>query len=252
MSVTTNNGAPSPTPGRSCTVIWDFDGTLVDSRQKNLSVTRLIIEEATGKRWQEFEALQTMASYAESHRRVSNWRFFYAEAFGMTEDDIDRVGGWWSEFQLDDDLVPPAIEGVPSTLEALSHLPHGIVSMNGRRNIESILESLGLGDHFDSVIGYEEVGMSSQKPDPEGLLKCIEHLTDSEPGVVFFIGDHVTDTECAARARVELQARGSPIHVVSIRAAYGPSIFDNWHTRPDHIAHHPEDVVDIIQTYMVS
>ena len=238
--------------GKHSAVIWDFDGTLVDSRQKNLNVTRAIIQEATGKPWRDFDVLRTMANYEASHRRVSNWRVFYAEAFGMTDEDIDRVGCWWSYFQLDNDLVPPAIEGVPSTLEALSHLRHGIVSMNSRLNIGAILGANGLNSHFGSVIGYEEVGLSSQKPDPEGLLKCIEQLTGFEPGVVFFVGDHVTDAVCAVRARKELSARGAEIQLVSIRAAYGPGVFDDWDTPPDHVAQRADQIVQIVQSYTES
>lgn len=252
MPDTTNNGTPSFEAGRKCTVIWDFDGTLVDSRQKNLKVTRAIIEEATGRPWQDFEALQSLPNYDDAHRRVENWKVFYADAFGMSAADIDRVGYWWSRFQMDDDTLPAAFDGIPETLKALSHLQHGIVSQNSRLNIASILKGIELDTHFQSIIGYEEVGLAHQKPAPEGLLQCIDHLTAFDPGVVLFIGDHVTDAICAARTRDKLAAQGHSVRVASVRAAYGPGDFHAWSIEPDHVAHHPEEVVDIISNYMVS
>ena len=44
----------------TCAIVWDFDGTLVDSRHRNLSVNRSIIGELTGRSWREFEALYTI------------------------------------------------------------------------------------------------------------------------------------------------------------------------------------------------
>ena len=42
----------SVTPAdRVAAVIWDFDGTLVDTRAKNIAVNRRIIEAVTGRPW---------------------------------------------------------------------------------------------------------------------------------------------------------------------------------------------------------
>jgi N-acetyl-D-muramate 6-phosphate phosphatase len=245
MSDPAHNGVPT----NRLSVVWDFDGTLVDSRHKNLLVTRAIIEEATGKPWTSFEALRTLSQYEESHRRVSNWRAFYRNAFGMSEEDVSRVGSWWSDFQLTDNTVPPPLDGVPGALEALSDIPHGIVSMNGKINIADILMSIGLGKHFDSIVGYEEVEMTDQKPSPTGLLKCIGELTDFAPGVTFFVGDHVTDAVCVVRAQEEVKKRGLDIEVLSIRAAYGPGAIGDWKTAPDYVALRADDIVDIVNDY---
>ena len=44
-------------------VIWDYDGTLVDSRQKNLSVTRKIVEKITNRSADEFPMLTDLEKY---------------------------------------------------------------------------------------------------------------------------------------------------------------------------------------------
>ena len=230
----------------TCTVIWDFDGTLVDSREKNLNVTRAIVEKFKGRSWRSFPALHTIESYADAHRSVPNWRIFYEESLGLNGADVDEVGLWWSEFQLDDKTVPATLHGIPETIKALGEFPHGIVSQNSRSNIHTILNAHGLDRSFGHIVGYEEVGMEHQKPSPVGLIQCIEALTAFEPGTVFFVGDHVTDAICAHRTHEVLQERGMNVTVRSIRAAYAPDEFSVWDTEADFVAHEPADVKDIV------
>ena len=234
---------------KGCGVIWDFDGTLVDSRQKNLSVTRAIIEKFKQQSWEAFPALRNLANYEEAHRRAPNWRVFYAESLNMSTDEIDQVGSWWSEFQQSDTSVPKPIDGIQEVLSALSQFPHGIVSQNCSANIHSILDLHGLGDVFDSIIGYQEVGMEHQKPSPKGLMQCIEELNGVEQGSVFFIGDHVTDAICAHQTRDAFIDRGIPIEVFSIRAAYAPGQFSVWNEQPDFVAHSPDEIVSIVEQH---
>jgi len=108
---------------------------------------------------------------------------------------------------------------VRETLEDLGHLPHGIVSQNARDVITATLGPLGLGERFGKVVGYQEVGPGRQKPASDGLLACLEALTDLAPGTAFYIGDHPTDTQCVAESRRELAARGLDIDAHLVHAA---------------------------------
>ncbi len=45
---------------RACAIMWDFDGTIVDSRHRNLSVNRKIVERLTGRAWEDFKALTSI------------------------------------------------------------------------------------------------------------------------------------------------------------------------------------------------
>ena len=40
-------------------IIWDYDGTLVDTHIKNLNVTRKIIEHITGKKPENIQSMNT-------------------------------------------------------------------------------------------------------------------------------------------------------------------------------------------------
>jgi phosphoglycolate phosphatase-like HAD superfamily hydrolase len=45
-------------------IIWDYDGTLVDTRHKNLNVTRNIIESIIEAGVKEFSALRSVGNYS--------------------------------------------------------------------------------------------------------------------------------------------------------------------------------------------
>lgn len=85
--------------------------------------------------------------------------------------------------------------------------------------------------------------MDRQKPEPDGLISCIKDLTDSEEGTIFYIGDHETDIQCAARANQIL----ADLEVLSIGVLYGTGI-DNvkWNTQPDFEANSVQELFDII------
>jgi HAD superfamily hydrolase (TIGR01549 family) len=218
----------------------------VDSRQKNFNVTRAIIEEITGQPASAFDTLESLDHYSAGVLRTVNWREFYGDAFGLSETEIDRAGTLWADYQLADDTVSTAFPGIAETLARLDALPHGIVSQNSRANIAAILQANNLADHFSVIIGYEEVDLKQQKPAPEGLLQCLRELTDWQPSRAFYIGDHVTDTQCVAEARVVLAERRIGVELVSVAAFYGAEPSEPWPITPDYIARHPCDIVEII------
>jgi phosphoglycolate phosphatase-like HAD superfamily hydrolase len=230
----------------ACAIIWDYDGTLVDSRHRNLSVNRSIIEDLTGRSWQDFEALHSVANYDAAVARCTNWRDFYQREFGLRENMLESAGRMWTRCHLTDETPVEPFAGVPETLQALAHLPHGIVSQNSRQIIQATLDPLGLGARFEHVIGYEQVAPGRQKPAPDGLLDCLERMTAPGPGAAFYVGDHPTDAMCVARARQEMTARGLEIDVRSIAVLYGGETVDGWPEAPDFLARTPEEIIGIV------
>ena len=233
-----------------CAVLWDFDGTLVDTRSRNLQVNRRIIGEIAGRPWDEFAVLRTQEDYDAAQRVATNWREFYRDNIGLDEAQIDLAGACWAPYQLEDSTPVPLAEGVAEALERLDGLPQGIVSQNARETIESLLTAHGLHRRFDCVIGYAEVAMARQKPAPDCLLLGLEKLTGIEPGRVLYIGDHPTDIRCAANANQELARRGRSLRVVSVAALWGPDAADDsWATGADHRAATPNDVVALVHRF---
>jgi phosphoglycolate phosphatase-like HAD superfamily hydrolase len=230
----------------ACAIIWDFDGTLVDSRHRNLNVNRSIMAGLTGRAWQDFKALRSIADYDAAVAGCTNWRDFYQNEFGLHEDMLESAGRMWTRHQLTDSTPVEPFTGVPQALEALGHLPHAIVSQNSRAIIMATLTPLGLQSRFDHVLGYEEVAPGRQKPAPDGLLDCLERLIPTGPATAFYVGDHPTDAACVARARREIAARGRDVEIWSIAARYGGESPDGWPDAPDFQALTPGDIVTIV------
>jgi HAD superfamily hydrolase (TIGR01549 family) len=230
-------------------IIWDFDNTLVDSRHKNLSVTRDIVERVTGRPAGQFEALVSVAAYDLAHHRVHNWQSFYKDELGLSSGRIRQAGDLWTEYQLRDRTPSPVFGGIAEVLEALADLPHGIVSQNSRDMILRELEQAGLGEAFENIIGYEEVSYHTQKPAPDGLLACLKALTDLRPGSVLYVGDHQTDLECARNANRVLSQDARDVSVLSVLAAYG-TVADGsdapWTREAGYRADRPTDILDIV------
>lgn len=228
-------------------VIWDFDGTLVDTTAKNLAVTRALLHEVIGPDAADVPALRDLHSYRAALRQHRGWRDFYRNDLRLTDDQALQAGSRWLEFQLRDDTRPPPIDGVPTVLEALAHLPQAIVSLNARDNILRLVSEIGIGHHFHTVLGFEAVPVEHQKPEPHALLLCIEQLTRMQPGRVLYIGDHESDTRCVAAANGRLRADGTPVHVLAVAALFDESASDgSWTTAPDYRARHPADVLEIV------
>jgi HAD superfamily hydrolase (TIGR01549 family) len=229
-------------------VIWDYDGTLVDTRAKNWSITRELVRRFTGVDPDTIDGLRSLEGYTRALHRHHNWRQLYVGEFGLSEEMTGEAGRVWTEYQLADDTVAPVYEGVESVLAELASLPHGIVSMNSRANIERSLEKRGLLGHFDVVIGYEEVSAERQKPAPDGLIKCLETLTDLASGHVVYVGDHRIDIECVRNANQVLAADGHDIRVFAIGAAYGIGAeFGAWPDDPDYAIRRPLELLPLVR-----
>jgi len=100
---------------------------------------------------------------------------------------------------------------------------------------------------FGYIVGYEEVDLKRQKPEPDGLLRCVDKLSKFEPGCVCYIGDHETDVQCVAKANRVLADGKIDVKIISIGAFYDiePDM-TTWQVRPDYEAQRADDILDIV------
>ena len=229
-------------------IIWDYDGTLADTRQKNLNVTRMIIKNISGRNPDEFSILEDVERYHQVTMQSSNWRKFYENEFQLNDEEINEAGSLWAEYQLSDSTPVTVFDGIKRVLSSFKGIPQGIVSQNSKRNICRHLEKEDLIKNFGQIVGYEEVEIDKQKPEPGGLINCIEKLIGSKSGVVFYIGDHETDIQCAMNANRVLQ--NTELKICSIGAFYGSdSNNSDWSVQPDYEAHRVQDIFNIINNF---
>jgi len=232
-------------------IVWDFDNTLVDTGARNRSVTRSIVTHLTGRDPDDYPALRDQRTYDRALHHTQNWQELYEVHFEMSREEIREAGRLWTRFQLDDETPADWFDGIAEAVTALAEWPQGIVSMNTRGNIVEALRRAGLHESFGLVVGCEEVPYHRQKPDPAGLLHCIETLIGASTrrqGTVIFVGDHPVDSECAENANRTLRGSGRGLRVTSVGAGYGTlASEDPWPIEPVHRAHAPADIPRIVR-----
>ena len=180
------------TRGRKRAALWDVDGTLIDSR--------------------EYHWLSWQGALAGEGFRVTPEQF--AASFGRRNDEILR--GFFPAYSPDEitrvgeakevayrrlvrergiDLLP----GVGRWLERLREggWLQAVASSAPRRNLEVIVEALGLEDYFAAVASAEDV--TEGKPDPQVFLVAAARL-GVEPSGCVVVEDAPAGTEAARRA----------------------------------------------------
>ncbi len=228
-------------------IVWDFDNTLVDTRARNLSVTRRIIRTVTGRDPDDYPPLRAQDAYDAAVHHTQNWQELYRVHFGLEPEQVTAAGRLWTGYQLADPTPTTWFDGVPEVVRSLGHLPQAIVSMNTRDNIREALRVASLDHAFEVVVGCEEVHDHRQKPAPDGLLLCLDRVAAVHGGFVIYVGDHPVDGACAENANHSLAERGVELRVVSIGASYGSVTGDEpWPVGPAYRASRPGEVLEVV------
>lgn len=169
-------------------VIFDLDGTLIDSRA-------LV--------YASFEhSMKVLAARHEISEEEKD-AFFgpplkvsYAKYFD-TEEEIEQAVKEYRRFytQHHDEYVT-VFEGVHEVLTELQQqgYPMAVVSNKMKDTLQMALDRLQLRGYFSSVIGGDEV--EKAKPDPQGLLKACEQLGMGHDDLIY-VGDSDADIMAA-------------------------------------------------------
>ncbi len=229
-------------------ILWDYDGTLVDSTRKNMEVTIDVLRRFhKGKDFPIPEILTSVEKYLEANYRYKNWRELYKNCYQLSEEQVNEAGKLWSPCQLANETLADLYPGLDNTIKAFAYISQGICSQNASANIHKSLDAFGLASYFTAIIGYEEVSNLQQKPDPAGFLKCIEQMgLDIEKTALIYIGDHQEDVVFAKNAEHALREAGQEVSVISIAVGYSGSSPETWHIKPDYIANSAEEINRII------
>ncbi|WP_375748425.1 HAD family hydrolase [Vibrio sp. HN007] len=230
-------------------ILWDYDGTLVNSVPKNIDITKNILSivapHLTGGNLP--KCLLSEVEYHKANHGAKNWQELYVDYYGLSHKEMLIAGGMWAEHQEKNQTEVTLFEGIRDVVHQFSHISHGVCSQNSRKNIQQVLAHNGIDTPFKAVVGYDDVSSGHQKPHPLGGIKCLESIfghTNSE--LLMYIGDHEADTKFAQNLQLEL---GDKTRVISVAAAYSHSNPDSWTIKPDYIARDVEDLLHIIGKY---
>ena len=182
-------------------LVFDLDGTLVDTKYDMLDAGNLVFENESWKaRLEGFSGLQIAIQGGRAILR-----------YGLKEEGItfnDKLLKDYYQVYLryyNKVLVNKShnYDGVVDTLSKLQLMgvKLGLCTNKPEKHARELLKRLGLIDFFgNSFIGSDTVGIA--KPDAKPLLEAIYRL-DKRPEDVFFVGDTNTDAEAAKNANVD-------------------------------------------------
>ena len=173
-------------------LVFDFDGTLVDTKKDIAdSVNRTLKE--LDLRTLDREIVHTFIGKGVNHLMTRSLE-------GTGCDDlpraIDAFMKHYEEHLMDQtDLFPNCRE----TLEHFAHKENTILSNKPTRFITRILDALDCRAPFSTIIGGDL--MAEKKPDPGGLHHILEQH-GVRPEETLMIGDSLVDIETGRRAGV--------------------------------------------------
>jgi HAD superfamily hydrolase (TIGR01549 family) len=167
-------------------VIFDFDGTLVDSLPAIYQANVDVLAELDVP----FDEARYRASY------VPDWRLMYTR-LGVPPEHLERAGTRWRERYSS--AVPAVVfAGVREALARLSKAGYvmGLVTAGDRDMVEEQLVRLELREFIQvEVCGTDEV---AHKPHPDPLLLALEGLgLRDRPTDAAYVGDAPDDMRMA-------------------------------------------------------
>jgi phosphoglycolate phosphatase len=178
-------------------VLFDLDGTLVDSRADIISSVQLTLAELD---LPSLDATEIMHFVGEGARLLVERSLRASARRDPSELAIDKafeiLGKHYRLHLLDTTRPYP---GVRSTLEAMAPIPKAVVTNKPFDFSVRLLEGLGLKQHFASIVGGDT--LESRKPSPEPLLEALRQC-QREPEECLMVGDSRLDIEAGREAGV--------------------------------------------------
>lgn len=186
-------------------LLFDWDGTLADSVPLVTRATNEVlrahgfdpVSEAQIHSGMRFPTIERMAFHLGRDLRVDGT----AVLAKQLADDFYRTAEAIGHRYVT--LFP----GVRALLDAVrgAGIPMAIVTNNAGAAVRSLLNHLGLADHFPVLVAEENV--ARPKPDPAGVRLALEALRARTGGPlnaarVPFVGDSLTDAQAATAAGV--------------------------------------------------
>lgn len=172
-------------------VFFDFDGTLVDSRDFLLSAHNHVRDVYSLPHFSKAEFEKMLASTT---------REVYARLYGEDAERAKKIlFGYINDHQ---DTHLNVIEGAPDTLDffAREGVALGVVSNKDQDSLDSAINHLGWRHYFQTSIGAGAAANGKPYPDPLFLAMEKAGIPRGRVDHVWMVGDHEADILCADAA----------------------------------------------------
>ena len=198
------------------TVLFDLDGTVVDSGAIILASMRHATREVLGRDFSDEELLQAVGGPG-----------LEAQFSALAPDHVERLVDVYRAHNEPLHVDLEACDGMEDVLVRLRQEGRrlGVVTAKRRSTVELAFDRVPLGHLFETVVGGDET--ERDKPDPEPLLLGAERL-GADPAATAYVGD-------------------SPFDILAAKAANMFAVAVTWggiHDRARLEAEQPDAIVD--------
>jgi phosphoglycolate phosphatase len=183
----------SAPPAQPAAVIFDLDGTLIDTAAEFIVVVQALRAEHQRP---PMDPDRIRASVSSGARALVALALDMDESHPDFEDKRLRLLALYSEVLGTEANLYPGIQALLETLLARD-IPWGIATNKPRAYTEPLLERLALSPAPGSVTCPDDV--SERKPHPEALFLNCQQL-QCEAANSIYVGDHERDIEAGRRA----------------------------------------------------
>lgn len=207
------------------TVLFDLDGTLVDSGAIILASFKHAARTVLARDVEE-EQIAALVGGSNLHDQMRV----------LSPAHVDELVRVYREHNrpLHDELE--AFDGVEELMETLSGQGRklGIVTAKGRQTVDLAFAVLSLEGYFDAVVTADMT--DRHKPDPAPVLKALE-LLESEPAEAAFVGDSPYDI-----------AAGKAAGVFTVAVSWGKIHPEErlLEAGADVLVHSPKELLDVL------
>lgn len=170
-------------------VIFDFDGTIVDTEKVYYENMRDLTEEVLGQKLDKMDYIENVSGTNEETSKR-----YYNERFGMASEEYDKFEEEITKRILDNYHNAPVLPGIAEVMEYLYEkgVKMAVASNGKREHIETGLQRKGFDKFISAIATKEEV--KNPKPAPDIYLLAAEKLgadinntiaiEDSRPGAL--------------------------------------------------------------------
>ncbi len=215
-----------PDQGAPCPVIFDLDGTLIDSAPDiHAGVNRVLV--AHGFDPLSFAQIRSFIGRGVGHLMAQVVAALGKDPAGPLTEEL--LAAFEVEYEKAVDLTAP-YPNMRAALTALISAGHPLAICTNKplRPTLAVLEHLALTDCFKTIIGGDSLPV--KKPDPAPLLAALQEIENGTPAL--YVGDSEVDAATAQAAGMPfaLYANGyRKTSVEDIKATYGMAyVFEDF------------------------
>jgi phosphoglycolate phosphatase len=222
-----------PIPGHTAKLlIFDLDGTLVDSREDLANSINAMLHHFGRKELPH----EVIASYiGDGAPMLVRRSLGDPDDENFVQDALLYFMAWYREHKLDTTYV---YEGIRESLDAIQKSRDGqplkmaVLSNKPVGPSRAIVDALGLGQYFFQVYGGNS--FHTKKPDPAGVQALLEEAAVFAEETII-VGDSDIDV---------LTARNAGIYSVGVTYGLAPHTLED--APPDVMIDHPRELADVL------